>query len=165
LGQALTIRALEPHHWPHVRRIYEEGIATRNATLETDVPDWSGWDRRFAVEGRLIAWEGREAVGWGALSPVSPRAVYRGVAEVSVYVARAAWGRGVGTALLRRLVETAEARGIWTLQAGIFPENQISIHLHEQCGFRVVGTRERIGRLDGEWRDVVLLERRSREGS
>jgi phosphinothricin acetyltransferase len=152
---------LEPEHWPAVRVIYEEGIATGNATFETQVSAWEDWDAGHLRECRLVAREGGQVVGWGALSPVSGRCVYAGVAEVSVYVAAAAWGRGVGKHLLQALIEVSERQGIWTLQASVFPENEASVALHESCGFRKVGTRARIGQLKGVWRDVVLLERRS----
>jgi L-amino acid N-acyltransferase YncA len=147
--------------WPAVCSIYEEGLATRNATFETSPPDWEGWDAARRPDCRLVARFDRQVVGWAALSPYSSRFAYRGVAEVSVYVAATARGQGVGRALLRALIESAEAAGVWTLQAGIFPENETSIRLHAAEGFRVVGRRERIGQLDGEWRDVVLMERRS----
>lgn len=147
--------------WPAVRDIYAEGIATGNATFETDVPDWLKWDSGHHKECRLLAKNGEEILGWAALSPVSTRQVYRGVAEVSIYVARSARARGVGKALLMALIEASERRGIWTLQAGIFPENVASIQLHKLGGFREVGLRYRVGQLAGVWRNVCLLERRS----
>lgn len=147
--------------WSEVRRIYGEGIATGNATFETETPDWSAWDAAHRRDCRLVVRDGEGLLGWAALSPVSGRCVYGGVAEVSVYVAEAARGRGVGRALLASLVEESERRGIWTLQAGIFPENESSVRLHLAAGFREVGRRERIGRLGNAWRDVLLLERRS----
>jgi L-amino acid N-acyltransferase YncA len=156
------IEPMRADDWPDVRRIYEEGIATGDATFETSAPDWPEWDAAHHAEPRLVARSAGAMVGWAALSPVSRRAVYAGVAEVSVYVSAAARGRGVGRALLRALVAASEAHGVWTLQAGIFPENVASVRLHESCGFRAVGRRERIGRLRGRWRDVLLLERRSR---
>jgi L-amino acid N-acyltransferase YncA len=148
--------------WEIVRSIYLEGIATGNATFETDAPDWETWNRNHLSFARLIARSGGDIVGWAALSPVSSRRVYTGVAEVSVYVAESARGTGAGRVLLASLIEEAERNGIWTLQAGIFPENAASIALHKSCGFREVGRRERIGTLRGVWRDVILLERRSR---
>jgi phosphinothricin acetyltransferase len=160
----LTIDALTPADWPAVRAIYAAGIATGNATFETDAPTWAAWDAGHCPAGRLCARAGGAVVGWAALSPVSRRAVYAGVAEVSVYVHPDWHGRGVGTALLTELIAAAEANGFWTLQAGIFPENRASLALHERCGFRVVGRRERIGRHHGVWRDTVLLERRSPNG-
>lgn len=155
------IEQMETSDWEQVATIYAEGIATGHATFETTVPGWSDWDRARLPACRLVARESGQILGWAALSPISSRAVYRGVAEVSVYVAASARGRGVGRALLNSLVESSERNGVWTLQAGIFPENEASVVLHQQCGFRVVGVRERIGRMDGRWRDVLLLERRS----
>ena len=156
----LRISPMLPEHWPHVERIYLEGIATGNATFETESPGWENWDAKHHFHSRLIARDGEGLLGWAALSPVSTRRIYAGVAEVSVYVAQAARGRGVGRALLPALVAQAEQNGIWTLQAGIFPENRASIALHKAYGFREVGVRERIGQLRGVWRDVVLMERR-----
>ncbi|HEY3209237.1 MAG TPA: GNAT family N-acetyltransferase [Actinomycetota bacterium] len=147
--------------WPEVRRIYEEGIATGNATFETEAPDWPGWDQAHHPDHRFVARQGGRVVGWVALAPVSRRQVYGGVAEVSVYVADGVRGQGIGRALLRAVVESSERAGIWTLQTGIFPENQASLALHRRLGFREVGVRERIGQHRGVWRDVVFLERRS----
>jgi L-amino acid N-acyltransferase YncA len=149
--------------WPAVRAIYEEGIAGGRATFETEAPGWVAWDRAHTL--RLVAEHDGEVVGWAALSPVSERCVYEGVAEDSIYVADSRQGRGIGRSLLEELIRRAEADGVWTIQAGIFPENDPSIALHERCGFRVVGTRERIGKHHGVWRDVVLMERRSEEVS
>lgn len=157
-----AIASLGPGDWDDVARIYAEGIATRLATFETEVPSWQAWDRAHLPGHRFMAREDGRAAGWAALAPVSSRCVYAGVAEVSVYVAAAARGRGVGTALLSALVASSETGGVWTLEAGILPENEASVRMHERCGFRVVGRRERLGRMDGEWRDVLLLERRSR---
>ena len=150
-----------PGDWPIVREIYLEGIATGNATFETQAPEWERWDAAHLAVCRLVAEDSDAVRGFAALSPVSARKVYAGVAEVSVYVAECARAAGAGGALLRELVRLSEAAGIWTLQAGIFPENDSSLRLHGRCGFRVVGVRERIGCLDGQWRDVVLMERRS----
>jgi phosphinothricin acetyltransferase len=147
--------------WPAVQDIYAAGIATGNATFETVVPEWAKWDGGHLQNCRLVARDSQQILGWAALSAVSGRCVYAGVAEVSVYVASLARGRGVGKMLLQSLVEESERRGIWTLQAGIFPENVSSIALHKSCGFREVGRRQRIGQLAGVWRDVLLLERRS----
>ena len=144
-----------------VAAIYEEGIRTRNATFEVAPPSWPEWDAAHLDAPRLAAEERGEVVGWAALTPVSTRNCYAGVADVSIYVAEAARARGVGRELLGELVRRSEQTGIWTLQAGVFPENEPSLHLHEAAGFRRVGTRERIAQLDGAWRDVVLLERRS----
>jgi phosphinothricin acetyltransferase len=157
----IAIAALMPDDWDDVRRIYAEGIATGNATLETEPPTWEKWDRGHRPDSRFVAREDGRIVGWAALSPVSERCAYEGVAEVSVYVAADARGRGVGRRLLEELVRASEDARVWTLQAGVFPENVGSIALHERCGFRIVGTRQRLGRLRGRWRDVALLERRS----
>ncbi len=158
----VQIERLTPADWARVREIFEEGIASGDATFETAAPEWPNWDRDHLDTCRLAAHEGGELVGWAALSPVSERCVYGGVAEVSVYVAAASHGRGIGRALLEALVAASEEAGIWTLQAGIFPENLPSLAIHEAAGFRRVGVRERLGRTaGGVWRDVVLLERRS----
>ena len=141
--------------------IYREGIATGNATFETQLPHWGKWDANHLQACRFVAKSGAEILGWAALSSVSDRCVYCGVAEVSIYVSAQSRGLSVGTALLGTLIEASEQSGIWTLQAGIFPENKASLALHEKLGFRVVGRRERIGKLNGIWRDVLLLERRS----
>ena len=159
---ALTVEAMKAEDWQAVQAIYREGIATGNATLETGAADWEEWDQRHRRDCRLVARREGEIAGWAALSPVSSRCVYAGVAEVSVYVAPSARGQGVGRALLRALIAESERQGIWTLQAGIFPENEASIALHQACGFREVGRRDRLGQLHGVWRDVVLLERRSK---
>lgn len=152
-------------HWPHVRAIYEQGITTGHATFQAEAPTWEEWDQGHLAHCRLVAVNTEEAdgqaLGWAALSPVSGRCVYAGVAEVSVYVADAARGQGVGRQLLAALVAESEAHGLWTLQAGIFPENTASLRLHAGAGFREVGRRERIGQMRGVWRDTVLLERRS----
>jgi phosphinothricin acetyltransferase len=163
--RAMVIRAMTAGDWPCVRAIYEAGIATGNATFETAAPDWSRWDAGHLPDHRLVAVEERKSgpavAGWAALAPVSDRCAYSGVAENSVYVDPARQGRGIGRQLLRALVDQAEAAGIWTVQTGIFPENAASLALHAACGFRVVGRRERIGRLHGVWRDVLFLEHRS----
>ncbi len=156
-----SIIGMKRDDWEAVRSIYEEGIATGNATFEAEAPAWEEWDGRFCDSCRLVARAGDEVVGWAALSPVSNRCVYGGVAEVSVYVAASARGQGIGRSLLYRLVEESEDAGFWTLQAGIFPENTASLKLVKSCGFREVGYRERLGSMDGRWRDVVIVERRS----
>jgi phosphinothricin acetyltransferase len=158
-----VIRALQREDWAAVAAVYEEGIATRIATFETAAPAWADWDASHLERHRLVAEEDGDVVGFAALAPVSSRCVYEGVAEESVYVAERARGRGIGRALLEAIVAGSERDGIWTLQAGVFPENRASLALHHACGFRTVGLRERIGRLDGAWRDVVLLERRTEE--
>ncbi len=148
--------------WPAVARIFEQGIATGNATFERAAPSWEHWSAARCVEPRLVARDASGVIGWAALSPVSTRQVYRGVGAVSIYVALADSRRGIGRALLDELIRASEHAGFWTLQAGIFPENTASIALHESCGFRLLGTHERIGQMpDGRWRDVVLYERRS----
>jgi L-amino acid N-acyltransferase YncA len=158
----LEIAPMEASDSEMVQTIYGEGIATGDATFETVAPGWDEWDRNHLRTCRLVARSGSEVVAWGALSPVSGRCVYGGVAEVSVYVAASHRGQGIGKALLQALVEESERGGIWTLQSGIFPENEASIALHQRCGFRIVGRRERLGQLHGVWRDVILMERRSR---
>jgi phosphinothricin acetyltransferase len=155
------IEAMQPGDWPVVRSIYLEGIATGHATFETEAPSWQDWDDSHCHFGRLVARERDQIVGWAALSPVSRRKVYSGVAEVSVYVKGDSRGQGVGRALLEKLICESEQNGIWTLQASVFPENAATIGLHRACGFREVGRRERIGKLKGKWRDTLLLERRS----
>ena len=155
------IAPMKPCDWERVAAIYADGIATGQATFETEVPSWEAWDQAHLPEPRLVTSLDGRVVAWAALSPVSRRAVYSGVAETSIYVDGAVRGHGVGRALLQALVDASEAAGIWTLQAGIFATNRASIILHERCGFRILGTRERIARLHGEWRDVALMERRS----
>jgi phosphinothricin acetyltransferase len=155
------VRAPGPADGPAVTRIYREGIATGNATFETEVPSWAAWDAAHLAEHRFVAVEDGGAVGWVALAPVSERCCYGGVAEISAYVAAEARGRGVGRSLMTVVVDSSERAGIWTLQTGVFPENEPSLALLRRFGFRAVGLRERIGRLHGVWRDVVLLERRS----
>lgn len=157
----VLVRPMTASDWPAVERIYAEGIATRNATFASEPPPWPEFDAGHTPEHRFVAEVGGDVVGWVACSPVSSRCVYRGVLELSVYVARSARGRGVGSALLGALVASSEAAGVWTLQTGIFPENTASLALHRRRGFREVGLRERLGEMDGVWRDVLLLERRS----
>lgn len=159
----IVLRPMTPHDWPSVRDIYAEGIATGDATFETEVPTWERWDARHLADHRVVAVDadGRAVLGWAAVSPTSDRCVYAGVVENSVYVAAAARGRGVGRALLAGLVESTERGGIWTVQTGIFPENAGSIALHERAGFRLAGRRVRVAQLHGRWRDVLFYERRS----
>lgn len=157
----MRIRALRPADWPHVARIYEEGMRTGDATFETNLPSWEEWDAGHLAGQRLVVTLDGDVVGWAALSPISSRACYRGVAEHSIYVAEGVRGLGFGRQLLAALISASETAGIWTLQAGIFPENEASIALHTSLGFRVVGVRERLGCMNAVWRDVVLLERRS----
>jgi len=160
-GGEIRVRAMAPADWDRVREIYEAGIATGNATFETAAPTWERWNASHLSSHRLVAEVAGVVAGWAALSPVSDRCVYGGVAENSIYIDATARGRGVGRVLLDALIASSEAAGIWTVQTGIFPENEASLTLHERCGFRVIGRRERIGRLDGRWRDTFLLERRS----
>ena len=156
--QIVNMRAED---WPAVEKIYRQGIATENATFETESPDWENWNAKHHVHSRLVARNEQRVLGWAALSPVSARRVYAGVAEVSIYIVEVARGKGVGKGLLSALIEQSEEHGIWTLQGGTFPENVASLRLQERCGFRVIGRRERIGRHHGVWRDTVLTERRS----
>jgi L-amino acid N-acyltransferase YncA len=157
-----VIELMEAKDWPQVRAIYLAGIATGNATFETSAPEWAGWDAGHLATCRFVARAGPDVIGRAALSRVSGRCVYAGVAEVSIYVAERARGRGVGKVLLEALVSSSEKNGVWTLQAGIFPENIASVALHERAGFRIVGRREKLGAMNGIWRDVLLLERRSK---
>jgi phosphinothricin acetyltransferase len=156
----LAVRDLRADDWPEVRAIYEDGIRSGNATFETEPPSWEAWDAAHP-ELRLVAERDDRVVGWATLSRASARRCYRGVGDVSVYVAEDARGEGVGRALLERLVELSEQAGYWTLTAGVFPENEASLRLHRGCGFRGVGVREGLGEAGGVWRDVILLERRS----
>lgn len=158
---AIVIREMAADDWASVRLIYLAGIATGQATFETEAPNWTDWNHAHLPAPRLVAVSDETVVGWAALSPVSKRSPYAGVAEVSVYVGENMRGRGVGSLLLDALVTQSESVGIWTLQASIFPENSASVSLHKSCGFREVGTRRRIGKLNDIWRDTVLLERRS----
>jgi phosphinothricin acetyltransferase len=161
----MRIRALRPTDWPQVARIYEEGMLTGNATFETSLPSWEEWDAAHLAGQRLAATLDGDVVAWAALSPTSDRDCYRGVAEHSIYVAERVRGLGFGRQLLAALISASETAGIWTLQAGIFPENEASIALHTSLGFRIVGVRERLGRMNAVWRDVVLLERRSEKNA
>jgi L-amino acid N-acyltransferase YncA len=156
----MKIRDLEPLDWPEVARIFEDGIRSGNATFELEPPSWDAWDAAHS-EVRVVAELDGRVAGWAALAPKSERHCYRGVAESSVYVEEGAQGRGVGRALMDEVIARAEAAGVWTLEAGIFPENKASLRLHLGCGFRLVGVRERLGEANGEFRDVLLLERRS----
>jgi len=158
----LFIDKMAEKNWDDVARIYNAGIATKNATFEKQAPDWISWDDSHRKDCRLVAKIADKIVGWAALSKVSGRCIYSGVAEVSIYIDTEYRGRGIGDRLLKTLIEESEAHGIWTLQSGMFPENESSIRLHQKNGFRVVGTRERIGKMDDRWRDTVLLERRSK---
>jgi L-amino acid N-acyltransferase YncA len=154
------LRLLTADDWAAVAEIYWDGMRDGLATFETEVPSWDTWDAVHLAEHRLVAEQLGEVVGWAALSPASTRRCYAGVVENSVYVARYAQGRGIGRRLLARLIAGAKAAGIWTIQTSIFPENRASLAVHERCGFRVVGMRERIAKRDGSWRDTVFLELR-----
>ena len=156
----MLVRPLDPDDYSAVAAVFAEGIATGLATFETEVPAWDEWDEGHLADHRFVAELDGEVVGWIAVVPYSRRAVYRGVGEESVYVAERARGRGVGRALLEAVIESARDGGLWTLQAGVFTDNAASLALHRAGGFREVGIRERIGQLDGVWRDVVLLELR-----
>lgn len=156
-----SIEPMHPTDWPQVCRIYLEGIATGQATFQTEAPSWDAWDAGHLSSPRLVARTGEEVLGWVALSQVSARVVYAGVVEESIYIAESARGRGIGRALLTAIITESEAAGIWTIQVGIFPENEASVRLHEACGFRIVGRRQHVGRLHGVWRDVLFMERRS----
>lgn len=157
----MTIRDMQPTDWDQVSKIYAEGIATGFATFETSTPTFDHWDRAHTSNCRFVAEENGEVLGWVALSPVSSRCVYGGVAEVSVYIATKNQGKGIGKVLLEHLILASEKAGYWTLQSGIFPENIGSIKLHEKMGFRFIGKRERVGKIHGVWKDNLLFEKRS----
>ena len=157
----IAITTMLPQHWEAVKTIYEEGIATGNATFQTTAPSWQEWDNAHVKTCRIIATENNEVLGWAALTPVSSRCVYAGVAEVSVYIAANARGKNIGSLLLKELIHQSEQNGYWTLQSGIFPENKASISMHKKNGFRIIGYRERIGKMGNVWRDSISLERRS----
>ncbi len=161
-GNDIIVRAMLPQDWQSVAMIYEEGIATGFATFEKNIPTYDIWDKAHMPSCRFVAVKDATLLGWAALSPVSSRCVYGGVAEVSVYVANASRGMGVGRLLMEAVIKESESEGLWTLQSGIFPENGGSIRLHEKMGFRCIGKRERVGKLDGVWKDNVLFERRSK---
>jgi len=158
----MTLRNMVPEDWKQVAKIYEEGMATGLATFETQVPSYEAWDGAHIKTCRIIAEENELILGWAALSPVSSRCVYGGVAEVSVYISQNFRGKGLGQALMQKLIEESEDQGYWTLQSGVFPENKASIKLHEKVGFRFLGKRERVGKThEGVWKDNLLFERRS----
>lgn len=157
------IEEMKSCDWELVSDIYREGIGTGDATFEAVSPSWKFWVSNHVSGCSIVARKGDGILGWAALSPTSNRKVYSGVAEVSVYVSEKYRGKGIGLALLQELIELSENKGIWTLQAGIFPENKVSINLHKKCGFRIVGVREKIGKMDDTWRDVILIKRRSKK--
>jgi len=157
----LEIKCMAEESWPEVARIYEEGIATKNATFQTEAPLWTDWNKAHRQDCRLVASIDGKIVGWAALSPVSARPVYAGVAEVSIYIDAASRGKKIGDQLMNMLIQESESNGIWTLQSGVFPENEASIRLHLKHGFKVLGVKDRIGKMDNNWRSVALLERRS----
>jgi L-amino acid N-acyltransferase YncA len=159
----INIEKMSDDLWEDVKRIYLAGIATKNATFEQQSPDWDRWDKAHRKDCRFIARIDNKITGWAALSNISERCVYSGVAEVSIYVDPDYARQGIGDQLMSSLIKGSESNGIWTLQAGIFPENISSIKLHEKYGFRIIGVREKIGKMDGKWRDVFLLERRSKK--
>lgn len=159
----LNIIAFEQKHWSEVREIYRQALDGRNATFETEVPDYSAWIQKFHPHLLWVALEGYQVIGWAGLQPVSTRKAYDGVVEVTIYVHNAFAGKGIGTALMKHLIEESEKNGIWTLYASIFPENTASIRLHVSNGFREIGYREKIAQLDGKWRNTVLFERRSKK--
>lgn len=158
----VIIRELKQEDYPFVKEIYEQGIATKNATFETAAPEWGEWNKKYMEICRFVVVQDGKVLGWAALTAVSGRCVYAGVCEVSVYIHKEQQGKGIGTELLKKLITSSEQHDIWTLQAGIFPENAASIKIHLDLGFREVGRREKIGKMDGVWRDTVLLEKRSR---
>ena len=166
-GNRVHLRAMVTTDAETVLKIYGEGIKTGHATFEAEVPDWHKWDSGHLTQCKWVAEEGETVLGWGALTQVSPRKVYSGVAEVSIYVSGLAQNQGIGSILLERLITSSEKSGFWTLQAHVFPENKISIYVHEKHGFRKIGTRRQLalmsyGSIVGEWRDVILMERRSK---
>lgn len=158
----MEIKTITQDHFSEVAEIYRQGLATGMATFQNEVPSWEEWDRAHLAFCRMAASKNNKILGWAALTPASGRSVYAGVAEVSIYLAEGERGKGIGTLLLNALIEQSEANGIWTLQSGIFSENKGSIRLHEKCGFRQVGYRERIAKKNGIWKDTVLMERRSK---
>lgn len=161
MENVISIDKMLQEDWKQVREIYLEGIATGNATFQKEAPSWDDWNKGHILECRLVARLDGEVLGWAAISSVSSRCVYAGVAEVSIYVSQRSRGNGIGSKLLSSLIDESEQNGYWMLQSGIFPENASSLKLHKKYGFREVGRRERIGKLDGVWRDTILLERRS----
>jgi len=161
MNRSIIIDEMKETDWQEVRGIFEAGVRTGNATFEVKVPSWKEWDEKYLNVCRLVAKEGASVVGWAALLPASTKNAFSGVAELSIYIDPEHSGKGIGSMLLKELIKGSESSGFWTLQAGIFPENQASIHLHKKAGFRIIGTRERVGKLHGVFRDVVMMEKRS----
>lgn len=158
-----VIDEMKSGDWKQVLQIYKEGIETGDATFEKDIPTFDSWISNHISGCSIVARKNDKILGWAALSPTSNRKVYSGVNEVSIYVSEECRGKGIGITLFKKLIDLSEDKGTWTLQAGIFPENKVSIDLHKKCGFRIVGIREKIGEMNGVWRDVVLMERRSKK--
>ncbi|MDG2193325.1 MAG: GNAT family N-acetyltransferase [Polaribacter sp.] len=157
----IEIQTLQEEHWTEVSQIFKDGIATKNATFEINVPNWTAWNEEHFQHSRFVAVQNNVVVGWVAISPVSKRDVYKGVAEISVYVSLQAQGKGVANALMEKVIQASEKNKIWTLYASIFPENEVSMYLHKKHEFRFIGKRERIAQQEGVWRDTFLFERRS----
>lgn len=157
----LHFRSIEKQDWSRVSEIYAQGIVTGNATFQQDIPSWQDWDSNHIKTCRILVEKNQQIIGWAALSPVSSRVVYKGVAEVSVYIDLQYSGQKIGVSLLHQLILASEKHGFWTLQAGIFPENIASLKIHEHLGFHTIGTREKVGKMKGVWRDTVIIERRS----
>ncbi|WP_087974399.1 GNAT family N-acetyltransferase [Oceanobacillus rekensis] len=155
------ISKMEEKDWEQVRDIFIQGIQTGNATFDTDAPSWEEWDRGHIHACRLVVSNGEKLLGWAALSQVSSRRAFAGIAELSIYLSVDSVGKGIGSKLIQAVIESSEAAGFWTLQSGIFPENTASIHLHKKVGFREIGVRKQLGKMNGRWRDVVMMERRS----
>lgn len=158
----ITFRPMTRGDWPRVAAIFKEGIETHNATYDRDIPSWEQWNADHFPQCRIIVDVNGEIAGWAALLPISNRYVFRGVAELSIYLSCKFINRQIGRRLLAHIIDESEKAGFWMLQSGIFPENKASLRIHEKTGFRLVGRRERIGKMDGIWRDIVLLERRSK---
>jgi len=157
----VKIEPLTENHWPDVKAIYLSGVATGNANFSFTEPEWPGWDKAHVSSCRFVVTEKNKVLGWAALTAINDQCVFAGVAEVSIYIAENARGKGIGKQLLRALIDESEKNNFWTLEARIFPENLASVKIHEENGFRIIGSRERIGKLNGVWRDTLLLERRS----
>jgi L-amino acid N-acyltransferase YncA len=162
LEHEISFDTIGEANFSEVQMIYEQGLRTRNATFESTVPDWSKWNQSHLSHSRIAVMYQNQMIGWGSLSAISERCVYAGVAEISVYVHADYWERGIGSIIMQKLIDESEKNGIWSLMSGVFPENEASIRIHLKEGFRIVGTREKIGKLDDVWRDTILLQRRSK---